>query len=1217
MGSLETMDDLITNRGKITFSFDGLLFVSIMVHVILCPFTKVEESFNMQAIHDLVVLTTSNLSGFDHLKFPGVVPRSFLGAIVISLGGLIFKSLWESNSYESKIALLYASRLVLGLISYLSFGCMRRAASSALLFSDIHCDAKHVADMEQNSGKPCRKYFLVNDKFERIFNILVAVSFHLPFYMSRTLPNTYALVGSMLAMSLWLRRLPLHSLFAVAIVMLIFRCDMLILLGTMALQMLVFGEIPFWRSLGMGVCVALLALALTVAVDSYFWRDYYALQYSFIWPEGIVLFFNTVQNKSSEWGTSPWYWYWLVALPKTLHIYIPLIFCGLFNVHAHGNIINYMLHYNAKMKKYVRDQAVSISRQGRWSVFGFVCVGTVTTITRFPSPSPAKVAATKPMKGKGRHEPAEDCSKETKEIMDKNQPPQEAELPSTTTTASLLNLPLLYYLFPSVAFIALYSWLPHKELRFIMPVLPSFIMAASVGLVQLLPYATLPAADPVAPRSAASPSASGGSKNSSPRMTRVCIDTINLDEGMEGLDENTRKLIDDSLAGDADSRGVGSLSRQSSGIRSRRFLEGSTTASGRSSPAGGRGSLSRQSTGSKSWSSGQKRLTRSGSATSSGRSSPAVRNARRSMYKELAVVELEAAAEKARLKALEPEPLLDTSVVHLAEDDTVNAPLHEIFSLGEEEEEEEDNVDDEAEYGDLDLDQAEEEGEGSAGTDEEPEDAELENLILDYALPKGVAADGDVCRHDEKTNTMYIFKKPTPIDTAVGSDEGEMVGSKLPQSSHSVGSLSNKPRLDHVRPFIMLRRVVFFCLVGTALLISYVFSSASVYNYPGGYAVLKLEDHIARRGLERKLEEMAAAVPLQAVVLDPPSAKQLAANKKLKKDKEETPLRGYVLLVATYAKYIYRPKRYLQYVFQDTNLLPGLLGRDSSERGLAPLTYATSLVTNSRVTLIGSSDKARQTHIHLSADACMTGVTRFLERPRLITLNRNDTVLVVHDLHYSKEEKLVAANGDFDKFDYLVTADVSQFIPTSAAGDSDLAAIEESPWEVMDCIDGFSGFTVNRRVKQQAVSALHYVHRRLLALLIGDVSAVDAPTSSQDEAGAGVCTLDSCSTADVPPPVTPNSGLYHRHVEPPSAEGESILAQCAVPRQISVLPWLLSLKLEAKLYLLANRRVRSAPTPIPNPAPTPIPIPNPAPSLGVHKSVSVHSSGGAIDSSVM
>ena len=63
----------------------------ILLHLFVSPYTKVEESFNIQATHDILTygIPSSNTSSYlneyyDHVSFPGSVPRTFTGAVVLA-----------------------------------------------------------------------------------------------------------------------------------------------------------------------------------------------------------------------------------------------------------------------------------------------------------------------------------------------------------------------------------------------------------------------------------------------------------------------------------------------------------------------------------------------------------------------------------------------------------------------------------------------------------------------------------------------------------------------------------------------------------------------------------------------------------------------------------------------------------------------------------------------------------------------------------------------------------------------------------------------------------------------------------------------------------------------------------------------------------------------------------------------------------------------------
>jgi len=275
-----------------------LLPAVILLHLVASPYTKVEESFNIQATHDILTYgvpfrdaSSVITNDFDHVDFPGSVPRTFVGSLLLA---------WAATPIAARISrpeyLQNVVRAILGLANALAIRSM-----------------KHAVDIAY--GKAAGRYYVY----------MHISQFHIMYYASRTLPNMFAFALTTLAQrelvlaksvasrtprSARRRRTAIYLLVMAGV---IFRSEIAILLFAEVVYMLLRRRVSLTKEIvPAGLTAAAIALLFTVSVDSLFWQRFP------IWPEWIGFYYNTILGKSSEWGTSPFHFYFLNSLPRLL-----------------------------------------------------------------------------------------------------------------------------------------------------------------------------------------------------------------------------------------------------------------------------------------------------------------------------------------------------------------------------------------------------------------------------------------------------------------------------------------------------------------------------------------------------------------------------------------------------------------------------------------------------------------------------------------------------------------------------------------------------------------------------------------------------------------------------------------------------------------------------------------------------------------------------------
>ncbi|KAL2820231.1 Alg9-like mannosyltransferase family-domain-containing protein [Aspergillus cavernicola] len=275
-----------------------LLLVSIpalvLVHLSIAPYTKVEESFHIQAIHDIETygIPARDVPNvlrveYDHFTFPGAVPRTFAGAVALS--GLSSPFIWLKNDINRQ----FTARAILGLFN----------AFSLLSFA---------TGLRRTAGRTAAVWYL----------LFQASQFHVIYYASRTLSNMFAFGMTTFALATLLpepvnsvtyRKRSRLALYLLTIAGIVFRAELALFLATHTLFLFATGRVSIQREiLPAGILGLILGLSITVPVDSFFWQQMP------LWPELAAFKFNVLAGQASAWGTHPWHYYFSNAMPRLL-----------------------------------------------------------------------------------------------------------------------------------------------------------------------------------------------------------------------------------------------------------------------------------------------------------------------------------------------------------------------------------------------------------------------------------------------------------------------------------------------------------------------------------------------------------------------------------------------------------------------------------------------------------------------------------------------------------------------------------------------------------------------------------------------------------------------------------------------------------------------------------------------------------------------------------
>ena len=105
--------------------WDLCFFLSFVSVIFICPYTRSDENYIMQAVHDMVV-HKYDIDQYDHLRYPEEVKKTGLGAL--GLGFMIFPYFYLMTALGFSIEVgMYLTRIALGIMNFASIFTLRKS----------------------------------------------------------------------------------------------------------------------------------------------------------------------------------------------------------------------------------------------------------------------------------------------------------------------------------------------------------------------------------------------------------------------------------------------------------------------------------------------------------------------------------------------------------------------------------------------------------------------------------------------------------------------------------------------------------------------------------------------------------------------------------------------------------------------------------------------------------------------------------------------------------------------------------------------------------------------------------------------------------------------------------------------------------------------------------------------------------------------------------